>query len=308
MSFILRVHPGEIREQIQRLRTWRAEWSERMRAAQRVGIALVETVRAAPGRGFQMETTAQRRGLGQIEERVELLARTLEQALERLESAFQEAAQLLREPLMSTAPGIATTAVAASFEEAYAFIRKWEGGYVDDPDDRGGPTNMGITQAAYDRYRQDHGLPLQDVRQITREEVEAIYRQYYWEASGAATLPRPLGMVHMDTAVNMGVGRAKGFLEETLKRHPENPQAAIETYLDLRLNRYLELARDPSQRKFLNGWLNRLRDLAGTATGSPEFQRAFERQVVTRLESDPAFAEHLTYVRRHWGWESPEGR
>ncbi|MCS7251909.1 MAG: glycosyl hydrolase 108 family protein [Anaerolineae bacterium] len=308
MSTVLRVNPGAVREHIRRLREWRAEWSERMRAAQRVAMELIETVHAAPGRGFQTTLNSPKRYLGLIEDRVELLAQTMERALERLERGFYEAAQILQEARQPLADGsLPTTAVAASFEEAYAFIRKWEGGYVNDPDDRGGPTNMGITQATYNRYRRDQGLPPQDVRHITPEEAEAIYRRYYWEASGAATLPRPLGMVHMDTAVNMGVERAKQFLGEALKRHPEDPQAALETYLDLRLNRYLELAQDPSQRKFLNGWLNRLRDLAGVASGSPEWRQAFEQRVIARLESDPLWAEHLAYVRRQWGWASPEG-
>ncbi len=309
MESELRVHPGRIQESIRRLRAWQGEWAERLEHARRVSIALIETVRAVPGQGFQAKATTHHQHLGLVAERVERLARTLEQALERLETAFQEAAQPLREPFPSVAAGVLpTAAVAASFEEAYAFIRRWEGGYVNDPDDRGGPTNLGITQATYDRYRQDHGLPTRDVRQITPEEAEAIYRRYYWEASGAARLPRPLGIVHMDTAVNMGGKRAMEFLTEAQRRYPNDPNAAVEAYLDLRLNRYLELARDPSQRKFLSGWLNRLRDLAGTATGSPEFQRVFEQKVITCLGSDPAFAEHLAYVRRHWGWENQERR
>ncbi len=299
MSSSLRIHPEEVRQQIQRLRRWRAEWAEQLRAAQRVGIALIETVRAAPGRGFQAENTAQARYLGRIEGQVELLTRTLEQALARLESAFQEAARLLEGPGVF-APGgaLPTTAVAASFEEAYAFIRKWEGGYVHDPHDRGGPTNMGITQATYDDYRRRHGLPPQEVARITPAEAEAIYREF-WEQSGAGRLPRPLGLVHMDTAVNMGPGRAQGFLQEVQQQNPGTPEAAVEAYLELRLNRYLELARDPSQRRFLAGWLNRLQDLSGHAV-SPEFQRAFREKILNRLTEDPDFTPTREFLIRLW--------
>jgi len=301
MSQVLRVHPERVREQIRQLRAWRVAWSDRLRAAQWIAIQMLAVVRARPvvvsypGRNYPKQH------LGRVEDLAEELAQRLEQALNILETAFEEAAQLLREPLSLPNDLLPATAVSASFEEAYAFIRKWEGGYVHDPDDRGGATNMGITQATYDRYRRDHGLPPQDVRHITEEEAEAIYRQYYWEASGAGALPRPLGLVHMDTAVNMGVERAGTFLAEAQRRHPADPRAAVEAYLDLRLGRYLELAQDPSQRKFLAGWLNRLRDLSGYATGDPAFQRAFEQKVLTRLAEQPDFAAIREDLQKRWG-------
>ncbi len=307
MATPLRVHQEAIREVVQRLRTWHARWMPRLEAAQRTAYALVETVQAVPGQRFEVAATANRVRLSGAGERAEAMARTLEQALTRLETAFQQAAQRIQEPPQSSAGSSPpTAAVAASFEEAYAFIQKWEGGYVNDPDDRGGPTNLGVTQATYDDYRRRHGLPPQDVQHITREEAEAIYRELFWEPSGAGKLPRPLGLVHMDTAVNMGPGRAREFLQEAQTRHPDNPQGAVETYLDLRLNRYLELARDPSQRKFLAGWLNRLRDLSGYATGDPEFQGAFERKALDRLAETPEFApirERLLKL-----WKGGEGR
>jgi len=61
---------------------------------------LIETVRAVPGQGFQAKTTTHHQHLGLVAERVERLARTLEQALERLETAFQEAAAELREEIL----------------------------------------------------------------------------------------------------------------------------------------------------------------------------------------------------------------
>lgn len=301
MATALRVHREAIREAVQRLRAWHAQWTTRLEAAQRTAGALGETVRAVPGQRFEAAASANRVRLREVGEQAEALARALEQALMRLEMAFQQAARRIQGPLLSSAGSLLpTAAVAASFEEAYAFIRRWEGGYVNDPDDRGGATNLGVTQATYDAYRRRHGLPLQDVRSITREEAEAIYREGFWEPSGAGSLPRPLGIVHMDTAVNMGLGRARQFLEEAQVHHPGDPQAAVETYLDLRLNRYLELARDPSQRKFLAGWLNRLRDLSGYATGDPEFQRAFERKALNRLAEAPEFAPIRERLLKLW--------
>ncbi len=300
MSRELRVHPEAIRELSQSLRAWRGRWIPQLEAAQRTAWALIQVVRAVPGRGFEMAAEADRVRLVEMGDRVEMLARTLEQALARLETAFHQAARLLQEPSM-TSPGtpLPATTVAASFEEAYAFIRKWEGGYVNDPDDRGGATNMGITQTTYNDYRRRHGLPPQDVAQITPGEAEAIYREF-WETSGAGKLPRSLGVVHMDTAVNMGPLRAKRFLEEIQRRNPGTPEAAVEMYLDLRLNRYLELAQDPSQRKFLPGWLNRLWDLSYHATGDRAFQRSFEEKASRLLSENPDLAPILEDPRLLW--------
>src|SRR6201986_252592 len=67
-----------------------------------------------------------------------------------------------------------------SFTASLPFILRWEGGFVDDPDDRGGRTNKGVTQNVYHAWRADQGLPQQDVQQINDQEVAAIYYQRYW--------------------------------------------------------------------------------------------------------------------------------
>jgi lysozyme family protein len=43
--------------------------------------------------------------------------------------------------------------VTPDFQRALAFLLKAEGGYTNHPSDRGGPTNKGILQREYDRYR-----------------------------------------------------------------------------------------------------------------------------------------------------------
>ena len=47
----------------------------------------------------------------------------------------------------------------ADVKKLAPFILKWEGGFVNDPDDLGGATNMGITIATYRVYRKRKGLP-----------------------------------------------------------------------------------------------------------------------------------------------------
>lgn len=102
------------------------------------------------------------------------------------------------------------------FERALAFVLRWEGGYSDHPQDPGGATNMGITQATYDRWRRSQGLPTRPVREISMEEVRAIYRDRYWEPLPAryAEKDPALALALFDLAVNSGVGTAIRALQE----------------------------------------------------------------------------------------------
>lgn len=70
------------------------------------------------------------------------------------------------------------------FKKALQFVLKWEGGYVDNPNDKGGATNKGITQNTYNAWLKSNGKATKDVKNITQAEVEEIYRKNYWLASG----------------------------------------------------------------------------------------------------------------------------
>lgn len=105
-----------------------------------------------------------------------------------------------------------------NFERAMTFIREWEGGWADNPNDPGGATMKGITIGTFIRWRVERGLPTptkDDLRNITDAEVNEIYRKWYWEASGADKLEWPLALAQMDTAVNAGVGRANEMLDKS---------------------------------------------------------------------------------------------
>ena len=64
------------------------------------------------------------------------------------------------------------------------FILKWEGGFVDDPDDLGGATNKGITIGTYGEYRKRKGLPaptVQDLKNLTEKEWYEVFKTMYWD-------------------------------------------------------------------------------------------------------------------------------
>jgi lysozyme family protein len=171
-----------------------------------------------------------------------------------------------------------------NYESALSFILRWEGGLSDHPNDPGGRTMKGVTQATYDAWRKARNLPIRDVAQIAQDELGAIYRDNYWRAAACERLRAALDLVQFDTAVNMGPRRAVKILQTAVGATADgafgpNTQAACDAcalpdtttrYCDIREGIYRKLAQRPGQDVFLAGWLNRLDDLRGVA-GVPGF-------------------------------------
>jgi lysozyme family protein len=89
-----------------------------------------------------------------------------------------------------------------------------EGGFVDHPADKGGPTCFGITEAV--ARAQGYAGP---IRQLPRGEAAAIYRRLYWLRPGfdeVAKRSTPIAAELFDTGVNMGPAVAVTFLQRAL--------------------------------------------------------------------------------------------
>jgi lysozyme family protein len=103
-----------------------------------------------------------------------------------------------------------------TYEQALAFVLRWEGGYSNHPNDPGGATNKGVTQKTYDSYLALHGQASADVRRITDQEIANIYSVHYWAAAHCSQLPADLAPCVFNCAVNSGVSRAVKLLQRTL--------------------------------------------------------------------------------------------
>ena len=162
-----------------------------------------------------------------------------------------------------------------------------EGGYVNHPDDKGGPTRFGITEAVARAHGYSGAMAL-----LPREEAVAIYRRLYWLRPGFDAIARRAPQVAaelFDTGANMGPAVATTFLQRALtalnrnaKDYPDlvpdgrvGPRtlAALDSFLEVRGKgdgqavllralealqgeRYLRLAeRRPANEAFLYGWL-----------------------------------------------------
>jgi uncharacterized protein (TIGR02594 family) len=105
---------------------------------------------------------------------------------------------------------------ASSYDDALARVLVHEGGNDDDPRDPGGRTSRGILQSEWDIWRKTHaGLP-GDVWQAPQKEIEAIYRQKYWDALRCDDLPAGVDYAVFDYGVNSGIGRAAKVLQRLI--------------------------------------------------------------------------------------------
>lgn len=137
------------------------------------------------------------------------------------------------------------------FKTALRFVLKWEGGYVNNKDDKGGATNYGITQNTYNNWLKAQKLPAKDVKFISKDEVEKIYYKNYWLKANCDKMSPKFALLAFDTAVNMGLGRVKEFLAAAQYKYPEK-------FIFAREAKYKEFAKYGNQKIFLQGWLNRL--------------------------------------------------
>jgi lysozyme family protein len=156
-----------------------------------------------------------------------------------------------------------------NFPNALAHLLQVEGGYVDDPADRGGRTKYGITQRTY---------PNLDIEHLTQDEAGAIYRRDWWDRYGYGRLTYgPLATKLLDMAVNMGPDRAHRLLQDACralgaeiesdgKLGPatvewvngyQHPAALLACVRILAGAFYLRISAAPGQGRFLAGWLTR---------------------------------------------------
>lgn len=100
-----------------------------------------------------------------------------------------------------------------SVEEIAKEIVAREGGFVDDPDDPGGPTNHGVTLATLQRLGQDLDgdgrVDVADIRRLTAAQAQAIFVRDYYERPGIARLPEAIRANVFDMHVNAGIAAVK---------------------------------------------------------------------------------------------------
>ena len=102
-----------------------------------------------------------------------------------------------------------------NFEQCLALVLKHEGGYVNNPKDTGGRTNLGVTQKVWEEWVK-HPVDEAAMRALGPADVGPLYKDRYWNRVRGDDLPAGVDYAVFDFAVNSGVGRASKILQAAL--------------------------------------------------------------------------------------------
>lgn len=157
------------------------------------------------------------------------------------------------------------------FEACADIVFRWEGGFVNHPDDPGGATNMGITIRTLGKWRGEDVTPV-DVQYLEKSEAQNIYREWYWKPSHAEEFRPGVDLVVFSGAIHAGPAKSIRILQAAIgavvdgivgpetrwKASQMDPVDIIAKYIDLRFAHLRSLKHWAT---FGRGWTNRLNDV-----------------------------------------------
>ena len=165
----------------------------------------------------------------------------------------------------------------SNFDACLKNLLVHEGGYVNNPSDPGGMTNLGVTARVWEEWV-GHPVSEKEMRALTPLMVAPLYKRKYWDACRADELISGVDYCVFDVAVNSGPGRAIKFLQSCVGATPDggfgsitlaltkkaeaNPKALIELYCAKRLEFLQSLKTWPV---FGRGWETRVKDVEADA-------------------------------------------
>lgn len=103
----------------------------------------------------------------------------------------------------------------SNFDKAIAALLISEGGFVNNPKDPGGMTNLGVTKTVWEGWT-GHDATEITMRNLSTSDVTPLYRKKYWDAVQGDNLPAGLDYCVFDTAVNSGAGRSIKLLQRSI--------------------------------------------------------------------------------------------
>lgn len=158
-----------------------------------------------------------------------------------------------------------------NWEDCFAMVLQHEGGYVNDPRDPGGMTNLGVTKRAWEAWV-GYTVNEEFMRKLTPEKVKPFYKAMYWDKIKGDQLPAGVDYAAYDLAVNSGVGRAAKYLQEIAGVTADgtigpksmvaiaacNPTETADAICDMRLDFLKKL---PTFDRFGKGWSRRVAEV-----------------------------------------------
>ena len=168
----------------------------------------------------------------------------------------------------------------ANFQRVIPLILSTEGGYVDDPHDPGGATNLGVTigtaKALGLDIDHDGDVDKVDIKLLKPADAAKVYQHFYWDAVEGDLLPSGLDYAVFDFAINSGVRRASEFLQRIIGAKPDGhigpntlglvPAANVGAVIErLSADRLAYLKRLPNWSRYGGGWGKRVEAVRKTS-------------------------------------------
>jgi lysozyme family protein len=163
----------------------------------------------------------------------------------------------------------------ANFPKALAAVLVHEGGYVNNPKDPGGMTNLGCTKTVWEEHC-GHPVDEKAMRALTPADVGPLYKNKYWDKVKGDDLPAGVDYVVFDAAINSGPGRAAKWLQACVNVYADgiigdktiqavlnkDAKELINDYCAYRLA-YLKMLQ--TWNTFGKGWERRVKEVNATA-------------------------------------------
>ena len=160
----------------------------------------------------------------------------------------------------------------ADYTKLIPIIKRWEGGYSDNPNDRGGATNSGVTLAVYQSVY-GKSKTKNDLKRMTNDQWNYIFTKLYWNKWKADEIKnQSIANILVDWVWMSGLGTIKKIQSlfgltadgivgnKTISYINSHDQEEVFNKIWNRRKQFYEslVARNPSQKVFLKGWMNRL--------------------------------------------------
>lgn len=157
---------------------------------------------------------------------------------------------------------------ASNWDNAFKLMLASEGGFVNHPSDPGGMTNLGVTKATWENWV-GRASDEKEMRGLTPEKVEPLYKKKFWDACRCDELPSGIDYLVFDFAVNAGPGRSIKTLQSAVGATPDGgigpmTLAAVNSFSETELVEKFSQAKEDFYRSlntfetFGKGWLNRV--------------------------------------------------
>lgn len=152
----------------------------------------------------------------------------------------------------------------ADAEQVCAWIKGSEGGFVNNPHDRGGATNFGVTIAELKAWR-GHAVTVQDVKDLSWNEAKTILQSQYMTPVHFDELPAGLDYSVADESFNSGPVRAIQTLQKVLGVSVDGHYGVVTSAAVIDLKDIPAVIRAYNAARL--GWLHTLADWVHFGTG-----------------------------------------